>query len=172
MKKSVIMLIVGLSIAMPALAENQPFSPSIVLTTNAAYLGLSAISINGSNTLLILPMEAQVAVHRSFSINPSLTFLYFNNTNYSNNGFLILTECGIGYHPEGEKLNGWSLGLSPGIAYAFDAKLAGFVVSVEAGYQKIFGRGFVLGISGGGKYIWMDGDMVIPDLKLRIGYAF
>ncbi len=153
-------------------AEDVAHPPKVALGTNLAYWGLSAISTNGSNIFLVVPLEAQVMIGGTLSVNPGLTFLYYSNSTNKYGGSLILGECGVGYHFGKRSLSGWSLGLSPGLAYSFDSKLFGFVLSAEAGYQWIVGRGLFLGLSSGGKYIWMDGSMIMPDLKLRIGYAF
>jgi hypothetical protein len=172
MKRSAILFIMCLSTIGELSAEDVADSKKAAITTNLAYLTLSAVSTNSNNIFLIVPLEAQIMVGNRISVNPSLTFLYFGNPQNNYDGALILGECGVGYHSEKENLYGWSAGISPGLAYAFDAKLFGFVLSAEAGYQWALGNGLLLGVSGGGKYIWMDGDMVIPDLKLRIGYTF
>lgn len=167
----IISLMMGL-ITIGASADDRIDSKKVIIQTNLAYLGLSAISTNGSNIFLVIPLEAQVRISAMFSINPALTFLYFGNSTNQYSGSLILGECGIGYHSGKDTMCGWSAGISPGLTYAFDSKLFGFVLSGEVGYQWVLGKGLLLGLAGGGKYIWMDGDMVIPDLKLRIGYAF
>lgn len=172
MKKSVIVLLIVSLSAIGAFAEDTTASRKVVLETNLAYLGLSAFSTNGSNMFLVIPLEAQVMISDRISVNPSLTFLYFGNSGGISDGSMLLGECGIGYHSGREVLCGWSAGISPGLAYAFDSKLFAFVLSGELGYQWILGKGLFLGLSGGGKYIWMNGNLVIPDLKLRIGYAF
>ncbi len=172
MKKNILVLLMMSFATVGPFAEDVAHPPKVALGTNLAYWGLSAISTNGSNIFLVVPLEAQVMIGGTLSVNPGLTFLYYGNSTNKYGGSLILGECGVGYHFGKRSLSGWSLGLSPGLAYSFDSKLFGFVLSAEAGYQWIVGRGLFLGLSSGGKYIWMDGSMIMPDLKLRIGYAF
>jgi hypothetical protein len=172
MKKNILVLLMMSFATVGPFAEDVAQPPKVALGTNLAYWGLSAISTNGSNIFLVVPLEAQVMIGGALSVNPGLTFLYYGNSTNKYGGALILGECGLGYHFGKKGLSGWSAALSPGLAYSFDSKLFGFVLSAEAGYQWIVGEGLFLGLSGGGKYIWMDGYMVMPDLKLRIGYVF
>jgi hypothetical protein len=172
MKKSILVLLIMSFVATGLFAEDAAHHPKVALGTNLAYWGLSAISTNSSSIFLVVPLEAQVMIGEALSLNPGLTFLYYGNSTNKYGGSLILGECGVGYHFGKRSLSGWSVALSPGLAYSFDSKLFGLVLSGEAGYQWTIGRGLFLGLSGGGKYIWMDGYMIMPDLKLRIGYAF
>jgi hypothetical protein len=96
--------------------------------------------------------------------------LYFG-TNAESNGFMILAECGLGFHAHENELTDWSFSLEPGLAMAFDTLKVAICISGEAGYQWVFKKGLFIGIAVGGKSIWMDGNLIIPDLKLRIGYG-
>jgi len=148
-----------------------PRRPRLIVDTNLAYLALSALSTNADNLFLILPLEAQLPMNARFGLIPSLTFIYFGKAGSLSGGAMLLGECGISYRPEALGSCGWCFELSPGIAYAFDSRLAGLVVSGGIGYQWLLGKGLFLGLSGGGKYIYMEGTLLMPDLKLRLGLA-
>jgi hypothetical protein len=155
----------AIAIALGLLATGaQAAEPSFAIASNAAYLGLSAISTNANNVFLVVPLETQIKLSDYLSLNPSLTFVYYGST-------LLLGECALAFHPEGRGLSGWNLALSPGLAYAFDSRLVGLVVSAEGGYQWVLGRGLLLGLGGGAKFIWINGQLWLPDLKLRLGYC-
>jgi len=142
-----------------------------VVSTNLAYLTLSAISTKPTNTFLVLPLESQISLCPRLSVNPALTFLYYHNVADLAPGAMLLGECGIGFHPGLRGLQGWSIALAPGFAYSIDSHLVGIVVSAEAGFQWILGRGLFLGLLGGGRFVHMDGTLVMPDLKFRLGWA-
>ena len=145
--------------------------PRLIIDTNLAYLSLGALSTNADNLFLIVPLEAQLPINAWLSLLPSLTFISFGKASRLSGGAMLLGECGISYHPEALGSSGWCFELSPGIAYAFDSRLAGLVVSGEGGYQWLLGKSLFLGLSGGGKYIYLDGTLLMPDLKLRLGFA-
>jgi len=70
------------------------------------------------------------------------------------------------------RLNGFTVGLLPGFIYSFDSKRPGFSFSVNSGYQWIIGKGLVVGTLIGGRYIYIDGTLIIPDLSCNIGWNF
>ena len=153
-------------------AEANQKDDHTLFSTNLAYIGFSALSLSEGGTLIILPIENQTRFSKHFSINSSITSLYYGTKSTQNIGMMILGECGVGYHTNENGLAGWSFSLLPGLAFAFDTMKFAFSISGETGYQWILNNGLFLGLSVGGKNIWMDGNLLIPDLKLRIGYAF
>lgn len=144
---------------------------TLAFSTNLAYLTLSAVSTNPRNALIILPAEAQIAITERLSLRPALTFVYSGNSETESPSALLLAECGISFAPWRTGLHGWHLGVSPGIGYAFDSRKVAAVASVEGGYQWRLRQGLFLGVAGGGKYVWQNGSLVMPDLKVRIGWA-
>ena len=48
--------------------------------------------------------------------------------------------------------------------------MTGFAAAISGGYQWILNKGLVLGVMLGGRYIYIDGTMVIPDLALNLGW--
>lgn len=155
-----------------AFAETIPTVEHTIFSTNLAYISLSALSLSEGGKLIIVPIENQTYFSKHFSINSAITSLYFGTTASSTSGMMILGECGIGYHIQADGLTGWCFSLMPGLVLTFDTMKLAFSLSGEAGYQWVFNDGIFLGLGVGGKSIWMDGNLLIPDLKLRIGYAF
>jgi hypothetical protein len=82
---------------------------------------------------------------------------------------MVLFDLGASFH-FGAGLQGWVIGLTPGVFYSFDSRLAGFSASIKSGYQWVLEKGLVLGVMLGGRYIYLDGTLVIPDLALNLGW--
>ena len=144
----------------------------MVFSTNLAYIGLTALSLSGGGRLIVVPIENQIGFSKHFSVNPSITTLYFGTTASQASGILVLGECGIGYHTHENELSGWCFSIEPGLVITLDTLKLAYSLSGEAGYQWILNNGLFVGLAVGGKSIWMDGNLLIPDLKLRIGYGF
>lgn len=145
------------------------FRIEALVETNTAYLALSALSTNQKNVFLILPAKSQILVVEYFSVDPSLLFIYNKNATYSEENLMFLAELGASFHLGG-RLKGWTIGLSPGVFYSFDSRLTGFAAAIKGGYQWVFEKGLVLGVMLGGRYIYIDGTMLIPDLALNLGW--
>jgi len=137
--------------------------------TNVAYLALSALSTSPKNTFLVLPLKSQIMVTEKISIDPSLLFVYNKNAANEEENFMVLFELGASFHFN-DGLEGWTMGLSPGVFYAFDSRLVGFAAAIKGGYQWVLGKGLVLGLMLGGRYIYIDGTLVLPDLALDLGW--
>lgn len=69
--------------------------------------------------------------------------------------FVSVLQLGPQYRPKGDYLQGFILGLYPGIAYATDYvdTFWFFTLTFETGYQWVLDSGFVLGLTTGGSYI-------------------
>ncbi len=130
---------------------------------------MSALSTSPKNIFLVLPVKSQILVAKNFSIDPSLLFIYNKNAANNEENLMALFELGASLH-FGGGLKGWTIGLAPGVFYSFDAKLTGFAAAVKGGYQWVLGKGLVLGVVLGGRYIHMDGTLIIPDLALDLGW--
>jgi hypothetical protein len=148
-----------------------PKKPKMVVDTNLAYMALGALSTSADNLFLILPLELRLPTAAGFGLVPSLTFLYFGKGSGLSGGAMLLGECGVSWYPEAWGSSGWCFELSPGIAYAFDSRHAGLVVSGAVGYQWLLVKGLFLGLAAGARYVYMEGSLFLPDLKLRLGFA-
>jgi hypothetical protein len=155
----------GLSFADEAVA-----SPNLAICTNLAYLALSAVSTSPSNAFVIVPVEVQAGIGGSFTLNPAATVIYFSSARSTYSGVLAVAECGFAFYPAGNSRSGWNVALSPGIAYAFDSGSAGFVLSAEGGWRWLFAPHWLCEISLGARYVRMDGNLFLPDVKLRLGW--
>ncbi len=149
----------------PVEQRNHP----VLVESNISYLLLSALSTNAGNVLLVLPIYSQMACTPFVSLDVSFVYIYNRNEKTIEDNSMLLTEAGISIHP-GRSLQGWTIGLLPGLVYSFDSRKAGFSVLMNGGYQWIFGNGLVLGALAGGRYVYIDGYMVIPDIALNIGW--
>jgi len=137
------------------------------LTTNAAYLLLSAISLRPSSVFLILPLELQVALAPSLGLAPAALLIYNGGKQAT-----LLLECGLAWRPWGGRLSGWYASVTPGAAYALDSNAWCLVASASVGYQWVFPAGLLLGLGGGWRYMATSGgSMSIPDLKLTLGWS-
>lgn len=143
----------------------------MVVDTNLAYLTLGALSSGPGNLFLILPLEARLPMEGRLGLVPSLTFLYFGKGPGLLGGAMLLGECGISWSLGASGPSGWSLELSPGVAYALDSRLAGLLLSGGGGYQWLLGKGLFVGLFAGARYVYMEGSLFLPDLKLRLGFA-
>lgn len=151
-------------------ADETSAPPNLAICTNLAYLALSAVSSSPSNAFVIVPIEIQVGLGPNFSLNPAVTIIYFSSARSAYSGVLAVAECGLAFYPAGNSRSGWNVALSPGVAYAFDTRSAGLVVSGEGGWRWLFARHWLCGISLGARYVRMDGDLFLPDVKLRLGW--
>lgn len=148
-----------------------PRKPALVLDTNLAYLALGAISSRADNLFLILPLELRLPLNERFGLVPSLTFLYFGKGSGFSGGAMLVGECGLSFNPGAGGPRGWCLELAPGLAYAFDSRRAGLLLSGGGGYQWLLGKGLFLGLFAGARYVYMEGSLFLPDLRLRLGFA-
>jgi len=171
MDKKRLLPILMLCFLLPKIYTQGKIDHNININTNAAYLLLSAISTNSNNLFIILPLESQIALQSNFSINPSVIALIFGKPSNNYTGSMLLTECGIAYQPKGFGISGWRIGIGTGIAYALDNNKIGLSFSGELGYQWEFQNRFICGVSGGFRDVIMEGNLIIPDLRIRIGLA-
>ena len=138
------------------------------LTTNAAYLLLSAVSLRPASVFLILPLELQIAFDPYLSLVPAALLIYNGGAQAT-----IVSECGLSWYPWGGRLAGWYAMASPGAAYAVDSNTWCFVASASAGYQWILPSGALIGFGLGWRHMAMaGGSMSIPDLKMTLGWAW
>lgn len=145
------------------------FRVAALVETNTAYLALSALSTSSKNIFLILPVKSQILIAEKLSVDPSLIFVYNKNSSSQEENLMALIELGASFH-FGGGLKGWTIELSPGAFYSFDSQMIGFTAALKAGYQWILNIGLVLGIMLGGRYIYIDGTMIIPDLAVDFGW--
>lgn len=140
----------------------------LALTTNAAYLLLSAVSLRPASVFLILPLELQVALGPRLALAPAALLIYNGGAQAT-----LVAECGLSWHPWGGRLSGWYAMASPGAAYALDSNEWCFVASASAGYQWISRLGALIGLGLGWRHMAMPGgSMSIPDLKMTLGWAW
>jgi hypothetical protein len=142
----------------------------LLIETNTAYLALSALSSNSNNLFLIIPVYMQIPVTSFLSIDPSIVVIHNERVQTSYTGTMMLTELGCSYHPGNRGLYGWSVGLLPGFVCSFDTAQYGFTLSANIGYQWLFDAGLVLGLFVGGRYIYINGTLIIPDLAITAGW--
>ena len=142
---------------------------NVLIESNLSYLLLSALSTNESNVLLVLPLYSQIACTPLVGMDVSLVFIFNENEKTTEDNAMLLMEAGVSIHPN-RSLHGWTIGVLPGLIYSFDSRTAGFSVLVNGGYQWVLGNGLVLGALVGGRYVRIDGYMVIPDIALNIGW--
>ena len=148
-----------------------PGKTRVVVDTNLAYLALGALSSGADNLFLVLPLELRLPMDERLVLVPSLTFLYFGKGSGLSGGAMFLGECGISWNPGASGPRGWSIEVSPGLAYAFDSRLAGLLLSGGGGYHWLLEKGLFLGLFAGARYVYMEGSLFLPDLKLRLGFA-
>jgi len=145
------------------------FRVEALVETNTAYLALSALSTNPKNIFLVVPIKSQILVTENISVDPSLLFIYNKSATYSEENLMFLVELGASFH-FGGRLKGWNIVVSPGVLYSFSAQMTGFAAAISGGYQWILNKGLVLGVMLGGRYIYVDGTLIIPDLALNVGW--
>ncbi|OQB95604.1 MAG: hypothetical protein BWX81_01852 [Spirochaetes bacterium ADurb.Bin110] len=143
---------------------------STTLTTNLAYLTLSAISCSKNSALVIVPVYCEIMLNDFLGVNPSTVVIYTSNVQTSHYGLMILAELGITLHPNKKGHAGFVIGIIPGIVYSFDSNISGYTISANAGYQWLIKDRLVINTTLGGRYINIDGQMLIPDLGINIGY--
>lgn len=138
------------------------------LTTNAAYLLLSVVSLRPNSVFLVVPLELQIALGPRLALAPAALLIY----NGGNQATLLL-ECGLAWRPWGGRLDGWYASAVPGVAYAVDSSDWCLVLSGSVGYQWVLPSGPLLGLGGGWRYMATSGgSMSIPDLEATVGWAW
>ncbi len=140
----------------------------LALTTNAAYLLLSAVSLRPKSVFLILPLELQIALGPRLALAPAALLIYNGGSQAT-----LLLECGLAWRPRGGRLAGWYASAVPGVAYAVDSSAWCLVLSGSVGYQWVLPSGPLLGLGGGWRYLATSGgSMSIPDLEATVGWAW
>jgi hypothetical protein len=147
---------------------------SVEISTNAAYLILSAVTVRTTGAMIVLPLECQIALNRSFALHPAVVAIWTANFSGGAQTVTVEAECAFAWRPEGKSLRGWYLSAGPGAALAMDSNHILVLANLDCGYQWLLGKGLLLGLGGGGRAIFdtSGGFLLMPDLKLRIGYAF
>jgi hypothetical protein len=140
----------------------------VILNTNLAYLGMSAFMTSSQGAFIAIPLEAQIKISNYLSIIPCATIMYYANNKTSYSELILMGEIEVAYMSK-PNMNGWMIGLLPGIEYSIDSKKMGISIGTEIGYQWNIGEMLMLGVSGGVREIFMDGNITLPDLKARIG---
>jgi len=146
--------------------------PGVIVETNLAYWALSAISHSESNLLAIIPLYSQICLSDDLSLDASVVYIFNRNSKTANSGSMLLTEIGMSFHPFGNGLPGWTMGILPGILYSFDSNIVGLAISANAGYQWIIDERIVVGALIGGRYIYVGGTLALPDLAINVGWRF
>lgn len=161
-----------LALAAASLAAQEK---SLAVATNAAYFAFSAFMIGPNAATVIVPIECQIALSDSIALHPAAGMIYVENRAAGTRAATLEAECGLAWHPEGRRLAGWYLCAGPGFALATDTSHFLAVANAEGGYQWIIGKGLLLGAGAGGRAAFdltAGGFIPLPDLKLRVGWAF
>jgi hypothetical protein len=148
---------------------------SVAVSTNAAYFAISAFMIGPASSTILIPLEAQIALSDSIALNPAVGVIWVANRTSGAQSATFEAECGLAWRPEGKRLAGWYLCAGPGAAFSTDSKHFLVVANAEGGYQWILGKGLLLGAGAGGRVAFDltgGGYIPLPDLKLRVGWAF
>ena len=168
--KIALAVVVLLFVEVTAYSQGKKEEYGTTISTNLAYLTLSGISCSGSSMLIIAPIYFEIMMNDYLSANPTAIFIISRNATTSHIGMVTLAEFGIAFHPNAKGHEGLIAGITPGLAYSFDSKKIGFTLSGDFGYQWIVGKKWVIGAVAGGRLIYIDGQMVIPDLGINVGY--
>jgi len=171
MKKCLLLTVI---LAAASLGAQESRGESFEISTNAAYLILSAATVRSTGAMLVLPLECQVALNRSLALHPAAVVIWNADFTGGSQSVTVEVECALTWRPEGRGLSGWYLGVGPGVAVAMDSNHVLVLANVDCGYQWILGKGLLLGLGGGGRAIFdtSGGFLPMPDLKLRVGWVF
>jgi hypothetical protein len=161
--------------AQTAGVNSSPSRPTLSFSTNLAYFAFSAFNSGGDNLFLLLPLEAEIGIGASFSIRPEAGLMLNRESGAPSASSTLIVNCGAAWYPQRNRPRGWYLAAAPGIGASFAAGQWLFLLSAEGGYQWLLGRGLLLGLGGGCRWVAMmdgSGSMPLPDLRLRVGWAF
>lgn len=181
MKKTLILLALlsasmssslGAQSAEPSPADG---APSFSLSTNLAYFVFSAFMMNENSFFAVLPLEAEIGLTRSLALRPELGLLVYKEPEIASPSVTYVLDCGLAWYPQNQRPRAWYLAAGPGLGYVSDSGFWLFLLSAEGGYQWLLGKGLLLGAGAGIRYVIMmdgSGSMPLPDLRLRLGWAF
>lgn len=161
--------------AQPASPSAQDRDPSFSVSTNLAYFAFSAFMMNPNSFFAILPLEAELGLTRSLALRPEAGLLIYKEPAFASPSATYVLDCGLAWYPQNRRPRGWYLSAASGAGYASDSRTWLFLLSAEGGYQWILGKGLLLGAGAGGRLVMMmdgSGYMPLPDLRLRLGWAF
>lgn len=169
--KKLLLLILFCILATPVVCQEktETADPTFTLATNVSCLNVVGSIVQSSLTGSIFinaPIEAQ------FGIAPWLAFRTALDVQHVSGTYgwtLLYGQCGLVLYPEGKGLQGWNVGISPGLGCSLDSGSWALDISAEVGYQWVFPSGFLIGIGGGAKFLGLP--RILPDLVVRLGWA-
>lgn len=169
------LLLLAAFLAATPLAAQEARNATLAFSTNLTYLAFTAITISPTRATIIFPVECQIALSDTLALHPSMGTIWSANFSGGAQSALFEVECNVAWRPEGRRLAGWYLCAGPGVAISNSSTHLIVVANAECGYQWILGKGILLGIGGGGRIV-IDATAAeydpLPDLKLRLGWAF